>query len=193
MRKRRRNDSKTNARAVFWFVKLRPLVISSGTRDAIFEPRKMRITVEAISCKWYKSTRLQGWILKFQKGGAGSRILEREGGRNLTFQCRFPSFSYKSLANIPPKGGTLARPAPPLNPRLAFRSLRFAPVAQGSFATSALTRVLRTQLQIPSAFGARLFFIYLFIKKLNSEKKSASPLVTSLLLPGCCSSSYQRT
>ena len=97
-------------------------------------------------------------------GGAGSRILER-GGRNLTFQCRFPSFSYKSLTNIPPKGGALARPAPPLNPRLAFRSLRFAPVAQGSFAPSALTRVLRTQLQIPSAFGARSFFIYLFIKK----------------------------
>ena len=126
--------------------------------------------LKAISCKWYKSTRLQGWILKFQKGGAGSRILER-GGRNLTFQCRFPSFSYKSLTNIPPKGGALARPAPPLNPRLAFRSLRFAPVAQGSFAPSALTRVLRTQLQIPSAFGARLFFIYLFIKKTKLPKK----------------------
>ena len=46
----------------------------------------------------------QGQIQKFQKGGAGSRILER-GGRNWTFQCRFPSFSYKSLTNIPPKGG----------------------------------------------------------------------------------------
>ena len=59
----------------------------------------------------------QGQIQKFQKGGAGSRILER-GGRNWTFQCRFPSFSYKSLTNIPPKGGAAARPAPPLNPRL---------------------------------------------------------------------------
>ena len=57
----------------------------------------------------------QGRIQKFQKGGAGSRILER-GGRNLTFQ----SFSYKSLTNIPPKGGGggAARRAPPLNPRL---------------------------------------------------------------------------
>ena len=60
----------------------------------------------------------QGRIQKFQKGRGGSRILER-GGRNLTFQCRFPSFSYKSLTNIPPKGGgAAARPAPPLNPRL---------------------------------------------------------------------------
>ena len=126
VRKRRRNDSKTNARAVFWFVKLRPLVIWSGTRDAIFEPRKMRITVEAISCKWYKSTRLQGWILKFQKGGAGSRILEREGGRNLTFQCRFPSFSYKSLTNIPPKGGGPgpSGPSPKSAPRLSLPPLR---------------------------------------------------------------------
>ena len=101
----------------------------------------------------------------------GRKPNSRKGGRNLTFQCRFPSFSYKSLTNIPPKGGALARPAPPLNPRLAFRSLRFAPVAQGSFAPSALTRVLRTQLQIPSAFGARLFFIYLFIKKPKLPKK----------------------
>ena len=59
----------------------------------------------------------QGRIQKFQKGGAGSRILERRGW-NLTFQCRFPSFSYKSLTNIPPKGGAAACPAPPLNPRL---------------------------------------------------------------------------
>ena len=58
----------------------------------------------------------QEWIQKFQKGGAGSQILER-GVQNLTFQCRFPSF-YKSLTNTPPKGGATARPAPPLNPRL---------------------------------------------------------------------------
>ena len=34
---------KTNARAVFWFVRLRPLVIWSGTRDMIFARRKMQI------------------------------------------------------------------------------------------------------------------------------------------------------
>ena len=45
-----------------------------------------------------------------RKGGGGSR--------NSTFQCGFQSFSYKSLTNIPTKGGAAARPAPPLNPRL---------------------------------------------------------------------------
>ena len=59
----------------------------------------------------------QGRIQKFQKWGAGSQILER-GGRNLTFQCGFQPFSYKSLTNIPAKGEAAARPAPPLNPRL---------------------------------------------------------------------------
>ena len=63
---------------------------------------------------------LTGRIQKFQKGGGGggSQILEGGGGRNSTFQCSFQSFSYKSLTNIPPKGGPAARPAPPLNPRL---------------------------------------------------------------------------
>ena len=43
----------------------------------------------------------------------------RKGGRNSTFQCGFQSFSYKSLTNIPAKGGGgAARPAPPLNLRL---------------------------------------------------------------------------
>ena len=54
-----------------------------------------------------------------ERGGDGSQILER-GGQNLSFQCRFPSFSYKSLTNIPPKEGAAARPAPPLNLRLIY-------------------------------------------------------------------------
>ena len=62
----------------------------------------------------------QGRIQKFQKGGAGSQILERGGGRKSFFQCGFQSFSYKSLTNIPAKGGATARPAPPLNPRLSM-------------------------------------------------------------------------
>ena len=60
---------------------------------------------------------IQGWVQKFQKGGAGSQTLER-GGQNLTFQCSFQSFSYKSPTNIPAKGGAAARLAPPLNPHL---------------------------------------------------------------------------
>ena len=44
----------------------------------------------------------------------------RKGGQNSTFQCSFQSFSYKSLSNIPPKGGGGGRPAPPQNPRLAL-------------------------------------------------------------------------
>ena len=60
----------------------------------------------------------RGRFRNFRKGGGGgSRILER-GGRDLTFQCRLPSFSYKSLTNIPPKGGGGggggARPVGPL-------------------------------------------------------------------------------
>ena len=50
-------------------------------------------------------------MIKQQGTGADPEISEkggrkpnsRRGGRNLTFQCRFPSFSYKSLTNIPPK------------------------------------------------------------------------------------------
>ena len=53
----------------------------------------------------------RGGSRNFRKGGAGSRILER-GGRNLIFQCRFPSFSYKSLTNIPPKRGGPSGPSP---------------------------------------------------------------------------------
>ena len=52
-----------------------------------------------------------------QHPGADPKISER-GGRNVTFQCHFQSFSYKSLTNTPPKGGAVARPAPPLNLRL---------------------------------------------------------------------------
>ena len=68
-------------------------------------------------------TSARGGSRNFRRGGGGggSRILER-GGRNLTFQYRFLSFSYKFLTNIPPKGGGgegAARPAPPLNPRLS--------------------------------------------------------------------------
>ena len=45
-------------------------------------------------------------------GGDRSQILER-GGQNSTFQCGFQSFSYKSLINIPPKGGLQpVRPLP---------------------------------------------------------------------------------
>ena len=63
---------------------------------------------------WY-TVQSQGWIQKFQKGGTGSQILER-GCWNVTFQCCFQSFSYKSLTNIPPKGGGHGPPpAPPLN------------------------------------------------------------------------------
>ena len=48
------------------------------------------------------------------------------GGRNLTFQCRFPSFSYKSLTNIPPKGGGPgpSGPSPKSAPRLSLPPLR---------------------------------------------------------------------
>ena len=66
----------------------------------------------------------QGRIQKFQKGGAPKPNSRKGGGRNLTFQCGFQSFSYKSLTNIPAKGGAAARPAPPLNPRLPMDYLR---------------------------------------------------------------------
>ena len=59
-----------------------------------------------------RAEKQQERIQKFQKGGAGSQILERGGGRNSTFQCGFQSFSYKSLTNIPAKGGP--RPVRPL-------------------------------------------------------------------------------
>ena len=50
------------------------------------------------------------------------KILERGGPNSLkmAFECSFQSFSYKSFANIPPKGGARAPWAPPLNPPLVF-------------------------------------------------------------------------
>ena len=51
-----------------------------------------------------KSRRKPGADPEISERGAGSQILER-GGWNATFQCRFQSFCYKSLTNIPPKGG----------------------------------------------------------------------------------------
>ena len=52
----------------------------------------------------------RGGSRNFRKGGgAGGRKPNSRkgggGGRNSTFQCSFQSFSYKSLTNIPPKGG----------------------------------------------------------------------------------------
>ena len=48
------------------------------------------------------------------------KILERVGPKSLklAFECLFQSFSYKSFANIPPKGGGRGPWAPPLNPPL---------------------------------------------------------------------------
>ena len=60
---------------------------------------------------------LSGADPEISERGAGSQILER-GGWNSTFQCGVQSFSYKSLTNIPAKGGAAACPAPPLNLRL---------------------------------------------------------------------------
>ena len=55
----------------------------------------------------------------FERGGPEAiihKILERGGPNSLkmAFECSFQSFSYKSFANIPPKGGA----RPPLNPPL---------------------------------------------------------------------------
>ena len=46
----------------------------------------------------------------FERGGPEDmiyKILERGGPKSLkmAFECSFQSFSYKSFANIPPKGG----------------------------------------------------------------------------------------
>ena len=46
----------------------------------------------------------------FERGGPEAivyKILERGGPKSLkmAFECSFQSFSYKSFANIPPKGG----------------------------------------------------------------------------------------
>ena len=61
----------------------------------------------------------------FERGGPEDiicKILERGGPKSLkmAFECSFQSFSYKSFANIPPKGGARAPRAPPLNPPLLF-------------------------------------------------------------------------
>ena len=57
----------------------------------------------------------------FERGGPEAiiyKILERGNPKSLkmVFECLFQSFSYKSFANIPPKGGARAPWAPPLNP-----------------------------------------------------------------------------
>ena len=59
----------------------------------------------------------------FERGSPEAIIyknLERGGPKSLkmAFECSFLSFSYKSFANIPPKGGARAPWAPPLNPPL---------------------------------------------------------------------------
>ena len=59
----------------------------------------------------------------FERGGPEAiiyKILERGGPKSLkmAFECSFQSFSYKSFANIPQKGGAQAPWAPPLNPPL---------------------------------------------------------------------------
>ena len=61
----------------------------------------------------------------FERGGPEAiihKILERGGPNSLkmAFECSFQSFSYKSFANIPPKGGARAPWAPPLNPPLGI-------------------------------------------------------------------------
>ena len=59
-----------------------------------------------------------------ERGGGGRKPNSRKGSQNSTFQCSFQSFSYKSLTNIPPKGGAVARPAPPLNPHLSTQAIQ---------------------------------------------------------------------
>ena len=59
----------------------------------------------------------------FERGGPEAiiyKILERGGPKShkMAFECLFQSFSYKSFANVPPKGGARAPWAPPLNPPL---------------------------------------------------------------------------
>ena len=52
----------------------------------------------------------------FERGGPEDiicKILERGGPKSLkmAFECSFQSFSYKSFANIPPKGGASPKSA----------------------------------------------------------------------------------
>ena len=59
----------------------------------------------------------------FERGGPEAiiyKILERGGPKShkMAFECIFQSFSYKSFANVPPKGGARGPWAPPLNPPL---------------------------------------------------------------------------
>ena len=59
----------------------------------------------------------------FKRGGPGAiiyKVLERGGPKSLkmAFECPFQLFSYRSFANMPPKGGARAPWAPPLNPPL---------------------------------------------------------------------------
>ena len=61
----------------------------------------------------------------FERGGPEAiiyKILERGGPKSLkmAFECSFQSFSCKSFANIPQKGGAQAPWAPLLNPPLGF-------------------------------------------------------------------------
>ena len=51
--------------------------------------------------------------------GGGSQILER-GAKIRLFSAAFSHF----LTNIPPKGGAVARPAPPLNPHLSTQAIQ---------------------------------------------------------------------
>ena len=64
----------------------------------------------------------------FERGGPEAiiyKILERGGPKShkMAFECLFQSFSYKSFANVPPKGGARAPWAPPLNPPLRKRTI----------------------------------------------------------------------
>ena len=61
----------------------------------------------------------------FRRGGPEAiiyKVLERGGPKSLkmAFECPFQLFSYRSFANMPPKGGARAPWAPPLNPPLLY-------------------------------------------------------------------------
>ena len=76
--------------------------------------------------KWSRTTLLVLLLYKagadpeiFERGGPEAiihKVLERGGPNSLkmAFECSFQSFSYKSFANIPPKGGGGAGPPGPL-------------------------------------------------------------------------------
>ena len=73
----------------------------------------------------------------FERGGPEAviyKILERGDPKSLkmAFECPCQSFSYKSFANIPPKGGRgtglLASWPPPLNPPLHVRGQEGIPL-----------------------------------------------------------------